>query len=114
VTNPESRIFDGPKYHLVRSEPYTRTDGSETTLSVWQPDCPVCGSLFEVRTPASGRKFQPNRRCSKHKRPGIRVNPRGGRKRMPSPKEELWPDIHDHTQQLMDAGVIPSDAEDWA
>jgi hypothetical protein len=29
------------------------------------------------------------------------------------PPDEIWPDIHDHTAQLEDAGVLP-DLEDWA
>ena len=99
MTNHKSRIYDGQNYHPVRSEPY----GGETALLVWQSNCPVCGALFEIRTPAKASKFQPNRRCGKHKRPCIRVKP-----------DERWPDIQDHTQQLADAGILPSDAEDWA
>jgi len=106
MTNQDSRIFHGQKYDFVRSEPYTRLDGSETTLLVWQSDCPVCGALFEIRTPTNARKFQPNRRCSKHKRPGLRVKP------LPSP-DEHWPDIHDHVSQLADAGIL-ADEEGWA
>jgi rRNA maturation protein Nop10 len=67
-------LYDGQHYELVRTEAYTRRDGSETTLSVWQSECPVCGEAFEVRTPARARKFEPNRRCGKHRRPGVRVN----------------------------------------
>ena len=103
MTKHESRIYGGQSYHLVRSEPYRRLDGGKTALLVWQSNCPVCGDLFEIRTPAKASKFQPNRRCGKHKRPGIRAKP-----------DERWPDIQDHTQQLADAGILPSDAEDWA
>jgi hypothetical protein len=39
-------------------------------------DCPVCGEAFEVRTPSRARRFEPNRRCGKQKRPGARVNRR--------------------------------------
>jgi hypothetical protein len=41
------------------------------------------GEIGKVRTPARARRFEPNRRCGKHKRPGVRVNRRrgaGGRK----------------------------------
>jgi hypothetical protein len=107
MTNHESRIFDGQSYHLVKSEPYTRLDGGKTTLSVWQSNCPVCSALFEIRTPAKASKFQPNRRCTKHKRPGSRVNPL--REQCP---DEDWPDIHDHTTQLEDAGIRVYDTED--
>jgi hypothetical protein len=107
MTDHDPRIFDGQRYHLVRSEPYTRLDGGKTTLFVWESNCPLCGALFEVRTPAKASKFQPNRRCSKHKRAGHRVNPRCER-----PADENWPDIHDHTSQLEDAGILP-DLEDY-
>jgi len=106
MTNHKPRIFDGQRYDLVRSEPYTRLDGGETALLVWESACPVCGTLFEVRTPAKARKFQPNRRCSKHKRPGFRVNPR--REQRP---DEVWPDVHDHILQLTNADILPNDAE---
>ena len=71
-----TRFYDGQRYDLVRTEPYTRTEGSQTELSVWQSECPVCGEAFEVRTPKRARRFEPNRRCGKHKRPGVRVNRR--------------------------------------
>jgi hypothetical protein len=74
------RFHDGQRYELVRTEPYTRLDGSETALSVWQSPCPVCGEAFEVRTPLRARRFEPNRRCLKHRRPGVRVNRRKKRK----------------------------------
>jgi hypothetical protein len=109
MTNHAPRFFDGQQYNFVGSEPHTGRDGGETTLLVWESACPVCGALFEVRTPAKARKFQPNRRCGKDKQPGVRVNPR--RKQRP---DENWPDIHDHTAQLEDAGMIPNDAEVWA
>ena len=107
MTNHESRIFDGQSYHLVKSEPYTRLDGGKTTLLVWQSHCPVCSALFEIRTPAKASKFQPNRRCAEHKRPGHRVNPRREQR-----ADEDWPDIHDHTTQLEDAGIRVYDTED--
>jgi hypothetical protein len=47
-----TKFYDGQRYELVRTQRYTRVDGSETTLSVWQSECPVCGEAFEVRTPA--------------------------------------------------------------
>jgi hypothetical protein len=114
MTHHDSRIFDGQRYDWVRSDAYTRLDGTETSLLVWRSACPVCGEPFEIRTPASTSRFQPNRRCTQHKRPGIRVNPRGARKPPPLRADEHWPDIYDHISQLRDAGIIPGDAEDWA
>ena len=71
------KFYDGQRYELVRTEPYTRLDGGHTTLAVWRPACPTCGEMFETRTPVRARRFS-CRRCPRHKRPGVRVNrPRG-------------------------------------
>jgi hypothetical protein len=69
-------FYDGQRYELVRTEPYTRTDGGKATLSVWRSICPVCGEPFETRRPSRARKFAPNRRCEELKRSGVRVNRR--------------------------------------
>jgi hypothetical protein len=109
MTHHDSRIYDGQHYELVRQEPYTRRrDGTLTALAVWRSHCALCGEPFELRTPANSTRFTPNRRYQKHKRPGIRVNPRGR-----AFVQEEWPDIHDHIRQLTDAGVIPSE-DDYA
>lgn len=67
VTNKFGRIFD-----LVGEEPYTRKDGTTTSLKVWMADCAVCGQPFMIKTPqyastngdskAFGRKH-----CNEHK-----------------------------------------------
>jgi hypothetical protein len=67
------KLFDGQLYELARTEPHTRRDGTKTELTVWRSRCAQCGEPFEVRTPAKSKKFSPNRRCHKHKRPGARV-----------------------------------------
>jgi len=104
------RFVDEQRYDCVGSEPYTRRDGRQTALLVWQTNCPVCGEPFNVRTAAKSRKFQPNRRCQKHKRPAMgvkpKVPPRGG-------SQDEWLDIHDHTAQLADGGILAKDAGGW-
>jgi rRNA maturation protein Nop10 len=77
-SRPKSRLYNGQPYELIRIEPYTRLHGSDATLLVWRSKCPTCGEAFEVRTPSRARRFEPNRRCQKHKRPGVRVNRRRG------------------------------------
>jgi hypothetical protein len=72
------RTFKGQTYVYDRTEPHTRIDGSRTFLSVWISTCADCGDTFEFRTTTSARRFQPNRRCQKHKRPGCRVRSAGG------------------------------------
>jgi hypothetical protein len=47
---------------LIRTEPCTALESEYA---------------FEVRTPTQARKFEPNRRCQKNKRPGVRVKARG-------------------------------------
>jgi rRNA maturation protein Nop10 len=78
-----TKFYDGQRYELIRTEPYRRTVGSDTMLAVSRSMCPTCGEAFEVSTPSRARRFEPNRRCEKHRRPGVRVNRRqsctGGR-----------------------------------
>lgn len=63
----------GQTYRCVGEEPYTRRDGTDTTLMVWESECAKCGQAFKFKTPVAASKFIPNRRCAKHKRPGARV-----------------------------------------
>lgn len=74
--NIMQKIYGGQLYELAKTEPYTRRDGTQTTLVVWRSTCATCGKPFEVRTPSVSSKFSPNRRCQKHKRPGARVKNR--------------------------------------
>ncbi|HNT63771.1 MAG TPA: hypothetical protein PKH90_13065 [Candidatus Desulfobacillus denitrificans] len=70
VRRKEARLF-----RLVALVPYTRRDGSETELAVWEGACVVCGLPFSVSTPKpnlSGRvisKSFERTRCDLHKRP---------------------------------------------
>jgi hypothetical protein len=75
------RISDRQLYTLVASEPFIRRDGRQTVLAIWQSHCAQCGQCFEFKRPTRAVKFQPNRRCQLHKRPGVRVSsPRKHRK----------------------------------
>ena len=72
------RVYDGQVYHCIRIEPYTRLkDGGVTELAVWESECAQCRAPFRFRSPRQASKFVPNRRCSKHKRPGQRVRRSG-------------------------------------
>ncbi len=75
-SQPVIKLYRGQRYELVRTEPYTRVDGGHTNLAIWRSACPRCGETFETRTSVRARKFG-NRRCPKHKRPGVRVNRTG-------------------------------------
>lgn len=70
----ETRIGDeylrkGCIWRAVAIEPYTRKDGSETELAVWQGACVVCGGHKFVKTPVGAGLGNSSsfdlRRCSK-------------------------------------------------
>ncbi len=68
----EIRFVDGQFYEAVEAVPYIRRDGTATSLQVWKSHCVECGTPFSFMVPISGLKFEPNRRCQTHKRPGLR------------------------------------------
>jgi hypothetical protein len=75
---PPDRMLEGQPYWLVGRRPYTRADGSETTLDVWESLCADCKAPFQFLR-AGGQpieRFSPNRRCDRHRRPGSRVGNR--------------------------------------
>jgi len=61
------------QYRCLFVRRHIRRDGSETFLAVWESLCAQCGEPFTCTTPAAATRFQPNRRCAKHNRPGQRV-----------------------------------------
>lgn len=67
------RTYLGQRYQLVGLRAHCRADGSMTTLAEWNSRCAECGAPFQIRVPARASKFQPNRRCQRHKRPGHKV-----------------------------------------
>ena len=72
--------YDHQRYRLVELIPYTRkTDQQQTMLLIWETRCPVCDEVFRVQT--SKRIYNINRRCEKHRQPGVRVNKKAKRVR---------------------------------
>jgi len=63
VTLPDGRVFT-----WLAFKPYTRKDGTDTELSVWQSHCAICGAPFTVATPKAGhtQSFY-NKHCTDHK-----------------------------------------------
>lgn len=58
----------GFSFHLVEERPYTRRDGGQTTVKVWQAYCRDCRNPFQVTTPAAVEKARQShafqlRRC---------------------------------------------------
>ena len=68
-----AKEYDGQRYVKVGEFNRDRADGSVATIIRWQSNCAQCGSSFEITTPAKSSKWQPSRRCQKHKRPGVKV-----------------------------------------
>lgn len=66
-------FYRDQRYVLFEIRDHARADGSSTQLAVWISRCADCGGVFETITPAQSSRFQPNRRCQQHKRPGRRV-----------------------------------------
>jgi hypothetical protein len=56
-------IYRRQIYVKLRSEPYTRRDGSLTSVVIWSSICPQCRRTFECTTPAVTSQFRPARRC---------------------------------------------------
>jgi hypothetical protein len=67
------RVYRGQRYVVAGWFKRARRDGTEATILRWQSACAECGEPFIVTTPVASSKFEPSRRCQKHKRPGKRV-----------------------------------------
>jgi Bifunctional DNA primase/polymerase, N-terminal len=51
-----SRLHGERIFRRVRTEPYQRADGTQTTIDVWTGSCVICGASFEVRTSRATQK----------------------------------------------------------
>lgn len=67
------RAYKGQTYTLTGSFQRKRRDGTIATILQWTSPCADCGAPFTITIPARASRFQPNRRCQRHKRPGQRV-----------------------------------------
>lgn len=73
----QTRDYLGQRYVVVETSQRRRADRSIATILTWASECAECGEQLTCTTPAASTKFQPNRRCQRHKRPGQRVRTRG-------------------------------------
>lgn len=67
------RTHAGQLYWVADTSTRRRKDGSLAVILTWASQCADCGEELRFTTPAAATKFQPNRRCDKHKAPGRRV-----------------------------------------
>lgn len=70
----EVKKYKNQTYQCVEVEPYTRRDGTESVVLVWETACADCGRTFSFTTP-NRRWFSPSRRCQSHRRPGVTPRP---------------------------------------
>jgi len=66
------------KYLMVGSRLYDKSDGTRVPLLIWETRCPECDVVFECQTRL--KEAWPNRRCPKHRRPGLAVKKRRKRR----------------------------------
>jgi hypothetical protein len=67
-------VYRGQRYRRIGLKPHIRVDGGTTQLAIWESRCAECDEAFQFKTTARIRKLrQPNRRCRRHRRPGVRV-----------------------------------------
>lgn len=62
------------KYSCVGFRGYTNRAGHTSTLAICRSRCAACGEHFEFMTTLGAwRRREVNRRCARHKRPGVGV-----------------------------------------
>ena len=70
---PEPRDYRGQRYVCRYTRPHVCRDGRVTILARWSSACADCGDEFSFFVPIQAARFEPNRRCHPHRRPGHRV-----------------------------------------
>jgi len=71
--DPNVRIYHGQMFRRVAEREHVREDGTLTWLTTWCGKCLECGASFECKSPTLSPTFSPNRRCSRHRKPGVKV-----------------------------------------
>jgi len=68
LPEPGFAVSVGPsKMTLLAYADYTRRDGEETRLGVWEVECKTCGEPFTTRM--TSHILPETKRCEKHRRP---------------------------------------------
>ena len=68
----ETRKYKGQVYVCVELRWRAKRKGPTTLWAVWQSQCLECGVPFTFVDSSGASYFKPNRRCTLHKKPGIR------------------------------------------
>lgn len=75
IAAPTVRMVGSQRYIHAGQVEYRRRDRVLVWLDLWASNCAECGARFEFAVSQRAWKFQPNRRCDKHKQRGRRVQP---------------------------------------
>ncbi|MFC3323318.1 hypothetical protein [Mesorhizobium cantuariense] len=62
-------------YRRIGLEPYSKKDGSQTTLAIWRSNCRFCGAEFDCKTSREAQVFKAALHCKAHRRRADRVPP---------------------------------------
>ncbi|MFA1622828.1 hypothetical protein ACDY96_08320 [Rhizobium mongolense] len=66
--------FNSQAYVCFAIQPFERrNNGRVTEIARWASACPECGAMFEITTTVRRGIVSPNRRCERHRKPGIKV-----------------------------------------
>ncbi|MFA1626064.1 hypothetical protein ACDY96_25920 [Rhizobium mongolense] len=65
--------FNGQTYTCVGVTAHERANRRVTELAIWESRCPECGEAFTFQTSVTRGIVSPNRRCARHRKPGIKV-----------------------------------------
>lgn len=66
------RYLNGQRYERIGWRMHECLNGRVVELTVYLSQCADCGDWFELCA-LKNRRFQPNRRCERHRQPGVRV-----------------------------------------
>ena len=70
------RHHRGQRYELLGLVPHVTRNGRTMQLWRWRSRCTTCREAFDFLSPSRAFPRWPNRRCSRHRRPGLRVRRR--------------------------------------
>jgi len=69
----EDFFYKGHEYSFVCKRTHVTRDGRNIELNVYRTHCAACGEEFETMAPPPSAGRYMTRRCSEHRRPGVRV-----------------------------------------
>jgi hypothetical protein len=65
-------VVNDRRWVVLSVEPYTRRDGSASSLVEWGADCVECGLQFTQKTGGTMMPCTATKRCKEHRKPRVR------------------------------------------